>query len=151
MWAGGCYHYLINADHKLWHIKCMVLPGQTLLLRVLAHINSKVASRVSVVKVGWLGSTQMLTRAGVDLGIIEWWGCMTNAWKILATPTLLRPHPFYCPGGQQLDCRLHHSLESDFTTCLELDQYCHQPLSYVNHCISMAKHTQQKQVDYVDL
>ena len=57
----------------------MVLPGQTLLLRVLAHINSKVASRVSVMKVGWLGSTQTLTRAGVDLEIIEWWGCMTNA------------------------------------------------------------------------
>ena len=42
----------------------MVLPGQTLLL---AHTNSilvtKVASRVSVMKVAWLGSTQMLTRA----------------------------------------------------------------------------------------
>ena len=44
------------------HIKCMVLPGQTLLL---AHTNSilvtKVASRVSVMKVAWLRSTQMLT------------------------------------------------------------------------------------------
>ena len=60
--------------------------------------------------------------------------------KFWDTPTLLRPHPFCCPGGQQLNCRLHHSLESGFTTCLELDQYYHQPLSYVNHCISMAKH-----------
>ena len=96
--------------------------------------------------------TVYLCVSGADLGIIEWWGCMTNTReKFLATPTLLRPHPFYCPGGQQLDCRLHHNLESGFTTSLELDQYYHQPLSYVNHCISMAKHTQQKQVDYVDL
>ena len=44
------------------HIKCMVLLGQTLLF---AHTNSilvtKVASRVSVMKVAWLGSSQMLT------------------------------------------------------------------------------------------
>ena len=46
------------------HIKCMVLPGQTLLL---AHTNSilitKVALGVSVMKVARLGNTQMLTRA----------------------------------------------------------------------------------------
>ena len=69
MRAGGYYHYLMNIDHNgnatlERHIKCMVLPGQTWLL---SHTNSilvtKVASRVSVMKVAWLGCTQMLTRA----------------------------------------------------------------------------------------
>ena len=33
--------------------------------------------------------------AGVDLGILEWWGHMTNVCEnFYATPTLLRPHPF---------------------------------------------------------
>ena len=45
---------------------------------------------------------------GADLGILEWWGCMTNVREarmknFYATPTLLRLHPLYCPGGQQLE------------------------------------------------
>ena len=56
---------------------------------------------------------------GADLGILEWWGCMSNAHM-----KSFRPHPlyedhthFYCPAGQQpLQTAPQHSLESGFTT-----------------------------------
>ena len=79
------------------------------------------------------------------LGILEWWGYMTNERKLRAK--IFRPHPKTTPifivqegNNMTTDCiqavrRVVSQLVYNVTTTIY-----HQPLSYVNQCISMAKH-----------
>ena len=82
-----------------------------------------------------------------DLGILEWWVCMTNVheahMKILGHAHFIKTTPIIIAqqgSNMTADCTTNY-LESGFRTCSVLAHYYHQPLSYrANQCISMAKH-----------
>ena len=76
----------------------------------------------------------LLIVAGVDLGILEWWGCDSSACKNSSHAHLMKTTPILIVTGSPLHCtalvtgtqvqnlRLHHSLfRVWFITCSELN------------------------------
>ena len=84
---------------------------------------------------------------GVDLGILEWWGCMKNArkahMKILGHAHFIKTMPILLPSRATTWLQIAPQTELSgewFYSLLEFDHCYHQSLSYINQCISMAKH-----------